>query len=288
MIMSIILGPQREKLLRLFLQYGLSRATDLDDYTIKKTLIDPPGSNDHYIVEIDDKQFEFRVSGKLLGGIDRTVEQHNLKLVNDAGITLPHLVFDPDNGVKISEYLDIYTFKQSDLLKEDLRDQALLQLSRLHDSGLIFRDSFSPLNAYTRLGGPDPLSQDAVRIADQIVKRLHRIGMDRLPCHQDACYKNFVVFRDEVYLSEWEHASMGDPYFDFADFCQQNALDHIDSLPKQCCTQFHHSRSFDAEKFILFYLLSMLTWGLWSVQKNRPAKSHELLTKAIHRSKNHI
>ena len=105
---------------------------------------------------------------------------------------------------------------------------------------------------------------------------------------RDDLYKNFVVFRDDVYLIDWEHASMGDPYFDFADFCQQNALDHIDSLPKQCCTQFHHSRSFDAEKFILFYLLSMLTWGLWSVQKNRPAKSHELLTKAIHRSKNHI
>ncbi len=76
--------------------------------------------------------------------INRQSEKHNTLLVQEEGLTLPFIIFDEENGIKISEYYEIYTYKDTDFNDSVLRNNAFQELKKLHNSEIIFQNNFKP------------------------------------------------------------------------------------------------------------------------------------------------
>ena len=76
---------------------------------------------------------------------------------------------------------------------------------------------------------------------------------------------------------------MGDPFFDFADLFWQNEFYLDPELRHQSLEEIGVLNSDSLEKFELFEIISMITWGLWANKKNR--NGEETLLKAINLGK---
>ena len=61
----------------------------------------------------------------------------------------------------------------------------------------------------------------------------------------------------------------GDPFFDFIDLFWQNEFDLDQELRRQSLEEIGVLDSDNQEKFELFEIISMITWGLWANKKNK-------------------
>ncbi len=276
MIMNMF---ETSKVVEIFLKYDISNNKDETAYFIKEL----EGITNHsFIVEVDGKQFVLRIPGDNPDEINRNAEKNNTLLVQELELTLPYLVFDEVSGVKISEYFEIYTYKESDFLNEQLRNAAFLSLKKLHNSDLNFMENFSPLKVFRNLAdSQNSLEIEAVEVGNNIVAKLEEIGLQRKPCHQDLYSGNFVIYKDKTFLIDWEYSSLGDPYFDYADLFWQNEIDD-ENLQGRYLKELGFSKTEEITKFKLFQTLSMITWGLWAKRKSPfDNKGDEALLKAI-------
>ena len=92
-----IVGAHRNAVLHLFMRYDVYRSSYMDDYRISLLSSRSHGSNDTYLLQVDNKQFVMRVVDPSAPAIDRSVEQYNHQLMADAGLTWPFLLFDVSN-----------------------------------------------------------------------------------------------------------------------------------------------------------------------------------------------
>ena len=134
------------KAVELFLKYGISKVNDPNKYQLTPL---NGITNTSLIVEVDSKKFVLRIPGDNPDVINRESEKYNTALVQEIGMTLPYIIFDAENGIKISEYFEMYTYKDSDFRNSDLRNNAFIELMKLHNSGLEFKHNFSPCLLYT-------------------------------------------------------------------------------------------------------------------------------------------
>ena len=77
-----------------------------EDIIVEKRLMGGM-SNFTYIIEIGSKRYTFRIPGKNADKfVDRTVEKHNIDLVEDLGLNNKTVYFDIETGYKIAEYIE--------------------------------------------------------------------------------------------------------------------------------------------------------------------------------------
>ena len=154
----------------------------------------------------------------------------------------------------------------------------------MHDSELVFKENFSPTNVFNKLGDiTDSLERDAIAVGSDVVNQLNDIGIDSKPCHQDLYCGNFVIYKDQTFLFDWEYSSMGDPYFDYADLFWQNEFDKDVIVRQKSLSEININSSEQVNKFQLFEIMSMITWGLWARRKSYEGSKYgdDALIKAI-------
>ena len=184
-------------------------------------------------------------------------------------MTLPYLIFDEDTGVKISKFYDIYTYKSSDFKNENMRKEAFKKLLDLHNSGLVFEKNFSPINVFNEIADiSNSLEKEAREVGFEIVNKIKEIGINNSPCHQDLYSGNFVIYKNQTYLIDWEYSSMGDKFFDYADLFWQNEFDLDKSIRQDALKEIGIHKNDEIEKFEYFEILSMITWGLWALKRS--------------------
>ena len=228
MIMTML---EISKAVELFLKYGISKVNDPNKYQLTPL---NGITNTSLIVEVDSKKFVLRIPGDNPDVINRESEKYNTALVQEIGMTLPYIVFDAENGIKISEYFEMYTYKDSDFRNSDLRNNAFIELMKLHNSGLEFKHNFSPMEVFKNIADEsNMLEKEAKEIGEKVILKINEIGVNKAPCHQDLFPGNFIIFKDKTYLIDWEYSSMGDNYFDYADLFWQNSFDHDTGLREQ-------------------------------------------------------
>ena len=263
MIMTML---EISKAVELFLKYGISKINDPNKYQLTPL---NGITNTSLIVEVDSKKFVLRIPGDNPDVINRESEKHNTALVQEIGMTLPYIIFDAENGVKISEYFEMYTYKDSDFRNSDLRNNAFIELMKLHNSGLEFKHNFSPMEVFRNIADEsNMLEKEAKEIGEKVILKINEIGVNKAPCHQDLFPGNFIIFKDKTYLIDWEYSSMGDNYFDYADLFWQNSFDHDTGLREQSLEELGISTNEEIEKFEYFEILSMITWGLWALKRS--------------------
>jgi thiamine kinase-like enzyme len=263
MIMTML---EISKAVELFLKYGISKVNDPNKYQLTPL---NGITNTSLIVEVDSKKFVLRIPGDNPDVINRESEKYNTALVQEIGMTLPYIIFDAENGIKISEYFEMYTYKDSDFRNSDLRNNAFIELMKLHNSGLEFKHNFSPMEVFKNIADEsNMLEKEAKEIGEKVILKINEIGVNKAPCHQDLFPGNFIIFKDKTYLIDWEYSSMGDNYFDYADLFWQNSFDHDTGLREQSLEELGISTNEEIEKFEYFEILSMITWGLWALKRS--------------------
>lgn len=263
MIMNMI---KSSEVVKIFLDYEISTTRDEKKYII----LPLKGiTNNTAVVDVDNKKFVLRIPGKNPDVINRRSEKYNSIQAYEAGLTLPFIIFDENTGIKISEYFDIYTYKQQDFKNKDMRLNAFYILNELHNSDFHFEENFSPIKVFNDIADiSQPIEKEAKEVALQVIKKLNEIGINNKPCHQDLYPANFVIYQNKTLLIDWEYSSMGDSYFDYADLFWQNEFDHNDEFKKSSLIEIGIESEVDIEKFDYFEMLSMITWGLWALRRS--------------------
>ena len=263
MIMNMI---ESSEVVKIFLDYEISNIKDEKKYTISPL---DGITNNTVVVGVDNKKFVLRIPGKNPDVINRKSEKLNSIRAYEAGLTLPFILFDEITGIKISEYFDIYTYKQQDFNNKEMRMNAFYILNELHNSDLVLEENFSPLKVFHNIvDDSQPVEKEAIEVASNVIKKINEIGIKNVPCHQDLYHANFVIYENKTILIDWEYSSMGDSYFDYADLFWQNEFDHNDEFKKSSLIEIGIESDEDIEKFEYFEMLSMITWGLWALRKS--------------------
>ena len=150
-----------------------------------------------------------------------------------------------------------------------MRENALKKLKELHESNIIFQENFSPLTVFRNIADESSnIELEAKEAGEKIIVKLLDIGIESRPCHQDLYHGNFIIYKDETLLIDWEYSSMGDIYFDYADLFWQNEFDHDLDLRKKTLEEIGIQSIENKEKFEYFEMLSMITWGLWAMRRS--------------------
>ena len=263
MIMNML---ESSKVIEIFLKYDISKINDPNKYKLSPL---NGITNTSLVVEVDEKKFVLRIPGDNPDVINRESEKYNTALVQDLGMTLPYIIFDVESGVKISEYFEIYTYKDSDFRNSELRKTAFTEIMKLHNSGLEFKNNFTPMKVFKNIADEsNMLEKEAKEIGEKVILKLNEIGVSKLPCHQDLFPGNFIIYKEKTYLIDWEYSSMGDSYFDYADLFWQNSFDNDTKLREQSLKELGITTIQEIEKFEYFEILSMITWGLWALRRS--------------------
>ena len=263
MIMNMI---KSSEVVKIFLDYEISNVKDEQKYTISPL---HGITNNTVVVGVDNKNFVLRIPGKNPDVINRKSEKFNSIKAYEAGLTLPFILFDEITGIKISEYFDIYTYKQQDFNNKEMRLNAFYVLNELHNADLVFEENFSPLKVFQDIAdASNPVENEAMEVASKAIKKIEEIGIKNVPCHQDLYYANFVIYKNKTLLIDWEYSSMGDSYFDYADLFWQNEFDLNNEFKKNSLIEIGIDSDENIEKFDYFEMLSMITWGLWALKRS--------------------
>ena len=263
MIMNMF---KASEVIEIFFKYDISNSKDESKYEISEL---DGITNTSYLVNVENDKYVLRIPGNNPDVINRSSEKQNTKKAQECGLTLPYLIFDEDTGVKISKFYDIYTYKSSDFKNENMRKEAFKKLFDLHNSGLVFEKNFSPFNVFNEIADiSNSLEKEAREVGFEIVNKIKEIGINNSPCHQDLYSGNFVIYKNQTYLIDWEYSSMGDKFFDYADLFWQNEFDLDKSIRQDALKEIGIHKNDEIEKFEYFEILSMITWGLWALKRS--------------------
>ncbi len=161
--------------------------------------------------------------------INRHAEAFALNVAKRLGLDETYLYENPDEGWKISAYVDGCTdfdYRNSEHVKKALR-----LAKRLHESGVegpwtfdFFQEGLNIIELLKGLSYPLPPDFDELltAVTSLNVAMQQDIGEPCL-CHNDFYAPNFLVKGDDMWLIDWEYAAMGDWACDIGNFVAQGS-----------------------------------------------------------------
>ena len=181
-------------------------------------------SNFTFVIEVKGKLYTFRIPGKKAEKfVNRTVEKHNIELVEDLGLNNKTVYFEVETGYKIAEYIEGIPLHELDPL--EFLDKASSILHKIHESGKVSDYDYDPLG---RLALYESYlveykfthSQRYVELKEKFLSYKNKY-MDKAKLvlsHGDSQISNFVDTNNGLRLMDWEFTGNNDPYYDIACF----------------------------------------------------------------------
>lgn len=173
-------------------------------------------------------------SGALVNRGRETIMQ---KVVDDIGIDTTLVAMDVHDGWKIAKYVEHYDFDYHNL--NDMV-RAIMLLRQLHDAPSKVRWNFDVVKKAEKI--KDEIDSDKYgnfKQFDEIRDRIYRLdqlskhdGIKLCNIHGDARDVNFLINKDEIYLTDWEYGGYGDPGFDLGSYIcgGEHTIDDIDRI----------------------------------------------------------
>lgn len=233
-------------------------------------------TNKSFLFELDGRKYICRVPGpgsKLL--VNRDEEKAVYDAVIPLGITEPVVYLEPENGYKISEFVEGSRNARND--NWDDMEKMMEKLRRLHTCGAAVGHSFNireRIDFYEALckshGGTLFEDYEEVREqADWLLAALEAMPREKCLCHVDANADNCLVLENgEVRLLDWEYAGMCDPLIDVA-MCAIYSCYGEEETERLLRLYLKREPSRD-ERFITYAYAALggLLWSLWAVYKS--------------------
>lgn len=219
--------------------------------------------------------------------INRDYEAESIKKASEIGISPGIMKYIPRLNVTIIEYIThSYTLKNPDFLKEELREKIVNPIRRLHKSDIVFPKIFHPMNEIMKMAAilaglnveyPEFDVKGTIERLKKLYKKINILESSFTACHNDLLAENFILvkngyedmYREPLYIIDWEYAGMAPPYYDVADMFQEILVERgIEKSFVDCYCEGH-----DYEKTLYFIDMFKpfpdIYWFLWSlIQQN--------------------
>ena len=200
-------------------------ATDIKDIRVLKKGM----TNRSFLFECKGKRYIMRIPGEGTDRmIDRAKESAVYKALDGLGICDNIIYMNPENGYKITEYIEnARVCNPSD--KSDIT-ACMKRLRNMHKKKLAVEHEF---NIFEQIDFYESLWQtrSCYRDYENTKKNVWRLipyieahAKEKVLSHIDAVPDNFLMYKDEsgnesIRLIDWEYAGMQDPHVDIAMFC---------------------------------------------------------------------
>ena len=216
---------------------------------------------------VDEKPYLLRVPGEGSNKLtNRKNEAKVYEAIKDSGICDTVLYMNPNDGFKISEFLENATTCKPDDFDEV--GKCLASVRKLHELNIKVEhtfDPFSQLEYYETLRNEKSSFADYDKTRENIFKLknvLSNFKPDICLCHIDPICDNFLLDGDKVVLIDWEYSGMCDKYIDVAFFCiySNYSKENIDRIIELYCTE-----DVTDEIKIKIYSYIAVTGLLWTV-----------------------
>ena len=186
-------------------------------HTLKKGM-----TNRSFIFTVNNKRYIMRIPGEGTDKlIDRREEYDVYQRVKKEPYTEKILYLNPDNGYKISEFLE--NTRNSDSNNVQDVKESMNVVRKFHSQNYQVDHTFDiwkQIDFYESLRKTASAYRDYEEIKDRVLKLKPFIDDNVTKwslCHIDANYDNFLIDQNNnVFLIDWEYAGMQDPDLDIA------------------------------------------------------------------------
>lgn len=186
-------------------------------HTLKKGM-----TNRSFIFTVNNKRYIMRIPGEGTDKlIDRREEYDVYQRVKKESYTETILYLNPNNGYKISEFLEDTRNSDANNIQDVKKSMSVLR--KFHNQNYQVDHTFDlwkQIDFYESLRKTASAYRDYEEIKDWVLK-LKPFIEDNVTkwslCHIDANYDNFLIDQNNnVFLIDWEYAGMQDPDLDIA------------------------------------------------------------------------
>lgn len=235
-------------------------------------------TNRSFLFSCKSKRYIMRIPGE---GTDKLINRKEeaavYQCISDKKICDDIKYINPENGFKITEYLD--GARVCDAFNQDDVRMCMKKLRRFHESKLKVEhefDIFSKIDFYESLWGDVPsIYRDYSATKENVFKLkkyIDKYAGEKILTHIDAVPDNFLFVKnekgeDEIRLIDWEYAGMQDPHVDIAMFCiyalydKEQVDELIDAYFDEGCSQSIRT------KIYCYIAACGLLWSNWCEYK---------------------
>lgn len=237
-------------------------------------------TNRSFLFECLGRKYIMRIPGEGTDKlIDRTGEAAVYREISGEGICDVSLYINPENGYKITEYIE--KSRVCDPLNENDVAKCMEKLRKFHDREFKVAHEFclwEQINFYENLWeGSKSVYRDYVEVKRKVFSLNKYIDAHiekKVLAHIDAVPDNFLFTQDEdgqerLYLIDWEYAGMQDPHIDIAMFGIYSYYDK-EQMDKLIQMYFNDACPADVRIKIYCYIAACgLLWSNWCEYKRR-------------------
>lgn len=195
-------------------------------------------TNRSFRFSYQEKQYIMRIPGEGTDFlIDRRQEYDVYSAIKDEKICDDIYYLNPDNGYKITQYLE--GVRTCDPYDEDDVKRCMHFLREFHQKNIQVShtfDLYEKIEYYEQLWKGEPSCyRDYLKTKEQVLQLKQYVdAMEKKNTltHIDAVPDNFLMKDNVIYLIDWEYAGMQDPHLDIAMFAAYAMYqrEHVDKL----------------------------------------------------------
>lgn len=232
-------------------------------------------TNRNYLITTKGRRYVLRKSGEGTSEIiNRSNEIENCSKVKSLGIDANLLVFNKETGVKITEYIEKAQTLNPDTIVLYL-DKVAKILRKLHSANVEFNnrfDVFKEIEKYEKLsielnGKFYEGYADIKKKVLELKKKMEKLNIQLVSCHNDTVPENFVRSNDRVYLIDWEYSGINDPMWDLAAASIESRMKKVD---EEKLLYFYFNREATKEEKLRLHINKIyqdFLWSIWTILK---------------------
>jgi thiamine kinase-like enzyme len=248
---------------------------------VRYQVLDGALTNHNYLVTVAGEagqpgvgEFVLRIPGEGTDSfIDRESEQRNRAAAAAVGVAPPVLHLIQPGYCTIVPFVVGETMHSKTIAGHPERQRLIVEAVRACHDGSVFGNEirvFDMIRDYTRrareVGAPQPHETEwMVWVGQRIEKAMQRDEPAPVACHNNLLSENFILTpAGRLWVLDWEHGGMNDPYFDLGDFCVEHALtdDEERSVLTTYCGSVEEHRY---ARMMLYKLVVDLWWSIWAM-----------------------
>ncbi len=257
---------------------AIQRIPQLSDQSIDNMVCERLGglTNLVYRVSTEDGDYCLRIPGEGTESyIDRSVERHNAKVAERAGVS-PEVYYFSEDGLMLTRYLLDSLTMSGEKFKDQVKTpyeagQAFQQLHRCGEDFQFRFEVFSMINEYL-----DVLSKgDSVELPDgyhetveqskSVQAALEANPENLVPSHCDPLCENFIRQSNKMWIVDWEYSGMNDPYWDIGDLSVEGGFTQEMELELLSGYLGRSPNEYDIGRMTIYKALCDLLWTLWGL-----------------------
>ena len=205
-----------------------------DQTEIKISPLEGGITNRNYRVDVGNESFHLRMAGEKTSmlGIHREHEYQAARIAGQADIGPEVIYFIEPEGYLVTRFVHGRPIFPEELRQPENIQRVVRALQKLHGGEHIAGvfNSFQVVREYQEIARRYgvPFSENynwLIQQMHQAEAALMTQAQSLRPCHNDLVNANFLL-REKLYILDWEYAGMGDPFFDLANFSNNQELSH--------------------------------------------------------------